>query len=147
MANGYRISQVAEKAGITPDAIRYYERLGVLPRPPRTVGGLRTYGEDVFPRVRFIQQAQALGLTLNDVKELVVNEGRSGRQPCRRVRDLLKTRLADVDCRIREMHTFRRMLRTHLHECERALEQDTPVCPVMIELGARRQGRPLSPLY
>lgn len=134
MANAYRISEVAQKVGVTPDTIRYYERLGVLPRPPRTTGGFRAYGDDVLPRVRFVQQAQALGLTLKDVKELVANEGRAGHQRCRRVRDLLKTRLADVDARIKEMQAFRRTLRSHLSECERALEQDMPVCPVMIEL-------------
>ena len=139
MVNIYRISQVAQKAGVTPDTIRYYERLGVLPHPARTAGGLRAYGDDILPRVRFIQQAQSLGLTLKDVKELVVNEGRPGHQRCRRVRDLLETRLADVDARLREMQAFRRTLRTHLNECERALEQDTPVCPVMIELGGRGQ--------
>ena len=139
MANGYRISEIAQRAGVTPDAIRYYERLGVLPRPPRTAGGMRAYGDDVLPRVRFIQQAQALGLTLKDVRELVTNEGQAGHQRCRGVRDLLKTRLADVDSRIREMQAFRRTLRRHLNECERALEQDRPVCPVMIELGGRSQ--------
>ena len=139
MANEYRISQVAARAGITPDAIRYYERLGVLPRAPRTAGGLRAYGDDVLPRVRFIQQAQALGLTLKDVKELVANEGRVGHQRCRHVRDLLKARLADVDVRIKEMQAFRRTLRSHLRDCERALEQERPVCPVMVELGGRSQ--------
>lgn len=134
MANGYRISEVAEMAGITPDAIRYYERLGVLPPAPRTAGGLRTYGDDVLPRVRFIQQAQALGLTLKDVKELVANEGRGGYQRCRRVRDLLKSRLADVDARLKEMQAFRRTLGAHLQDCEQALEQERPVCPVMAEL-------------
>jgi DNA-binding transcriptional MerR regulator len=137
MANSYRISDVARRAGVTPDTIRYYERLGVLPHPPRTAGGLRTYGDDVLPRVRFIQQAQALGLTLKDVKELVANEGRGGEQRCRRVRDLLKNRLADVDTRITEMQAFRRTLRRHLSDCERALEHERPVCPVMIELGGR----------
>jgi MerR family Zn(II)-responsive transcriptional regulator of zntA len=139
MANGYRISDVAKKAGVTPDALRYYERFGVLPRAVRTAGGLRTYGDDVFPRVHFIQQAQALGLTLKDVKELVANEGRTGHQRCRRVRDLLKNRLTDVDARIKEMQVFRRTLRAHLDECERALEQDKPVCPVMAELGGVTQ--------
>jgi len=131
----YRISDIAEKAGITSDAIRYYERLGVLPRASRTTGGFRTYGDDVLPRVRFIQQAQALGLTLKDVKELVENQGRAGSQRCRRVRDLLKSRLADVDARIDEMHAFRRTLRVHLDDCERALAENRPVCPVMTELG------------
>jgi DNA-binding transcriptional MerR regulator len=135
MRHGYRISEVAERAGVTPDAIRYYERLGVLPRAPRTAGGLRSYGDDVLPRVRFIQQAQALGLTLKDVKQLVANEGRGGYQRCRRVRDLLRTRLVDVDARFKEMQAFRRTLRTHLHNCEHALKQESPVCPVMAELG------------
>ncbi|MBA3270372.1 MAG: MerR family transcriptional regulator [Acidobacteria bacterium] len=139
MATKYRISEIAEKTGVTSDAIRYYERLGVLPRPARTAGGLRTYGDGLLPRVRFIQQAQAMGLTLKDVKELVANEGRSGQQRCRRVRDLLKSRLADVDARLKEMHAFRRTLRIHLQDCEHALEQEQPVCPVMSELGASRQ--------
>lgn len=139
MANSYRIGQVAHRAGVTPDTIRYYERLGVLPRPPRTAGGLRAYGDDVLPRVRFVQQAQALGLTLKDVKALLVDEGRAGQQACRRVRDLLKARLADVDARIKEMQAFRRTLGRHLGACERALQHDTPVCPVMLELGGRRQ--------
>lgn len=135
MVTKYRIGEVADKAGITPDALRYYERLGVLPRARRTEGGLRAYGDDVLPRLRFIQQAQAMGLTLNDVKELVANEGRSGQRPCRQVRDLLQSRLADVDARLAEMQAFRRTLRTHLRDCEHALEQEKPVCPVMAELG------------
>jgi MerR family mercuric resistance operon transcriptional regulator len=139
MANGYRISEVAEMAGITPDAMRYYERLGVLPRAPRTAGGGRSYGDDVLPRVRFIQQAQAIGLTLKDVKELVADEGRDGYQRCCRVRDLLRGRLADVDARMKKMQAFRRTLRTHLNDCEHALEQEKPVCPVMAELRGSRQ--------
>jgi DNA-binding transcriptional MerR regulator len=139
MANRYRIGEAAEMVGITPDAMRYYERLGVLPRAPRTAGGLRAYGDDVLARVRFIQQAQAMGLTLKDVKELVANEVRAGSQRCRRVRDLLKSRLADVDARLKEMQAFRRTLRVHLHECEQALDRERPVCPVMVEL--RGSGR------
>ncbi|MGV3516611.1 heavy metal-responsive transcriptional regulator [Luteitalea sp.] len=139
MTNGHRIGQVAHRAGVTPDTIRYYERLGVLPRPLRTVGGLRAYGDDVVARLRFIQQAQALGLTLKDVKALLADEGRAGQQPCRRVRDLLKARLVEVDARIKDLRAFRRTLGRHLKSCERALQQDTPVCPVLTELGGRRQ--------
>ena len=87
MPNGYRISEVAAKLGITPDTLRYYERLGVLPRARRTAAGLRQYGDDVLRHVRFIQQAQALGLTLKDVRQLVSDQGRGGRDRCRKVRD------------------------------------------------------------
>ena len=88
----------------------------------------------MLARVRFIQQAQAMGLTLKDVKELVANEGRAGSQRCRRVRDLLKSRLADVDARLKQMQAFRRTLSAHLHDCDQALAQDRPVCPVISEL-------------
>jgi hypothetical protein len=73
MANAYRISEVAQKAGVTPDTIRYYERLGVLPWPPRTAGGLRAYGDDVLPRVRF---------------RVVHQTGSVGAPRCRRIRSL-----------------------------------------------------------
>ena len=70
MPNGYRIGEMAAKAGVTPDTLRYYERLGVLPRARRTNGGFRQYGEDVLSRLRFIQRAQSFGLTLKDVRQL-----------------------------------------------------------------------------
>lgn len=134
MSNEYRISDVAAKAGITADTLRYYERLGVLPRARRTAGGLRQYGDDVLRQVRFIQQAQALGLTLKDVRRLVGDQGRGGRDRCRKVRDLLALRLTDVDAKMVQLRSFRQTLRSHLAACERALERENPACPVMSEL-------------
>ena len=134
MANEYRISEMAAKAGITADTLRYYERLGVLPRARRTAGGLRQYGDDVLWQVRFIQQAQALGLTLKDVRQLVGDQGRGGRDRCRRVRDLLALRLTDVDAKMVQLRLFRQTLRSHLAACERALATENPACPVMSEL-------------
>ena len=139
MANGYRIGEIAAKAGVTVDALRYYERLGVLPRARRTTGGLRQYGDDVFQRLRFIQQAQSFGLTLKDVRQLVNNQGRAGRERCRRVRDLLAVRLREVDDRMTELQAFRRTLHTHLDACEHELESDEPVCPVINELAGDRR--------
>ncbi len=134
MANGYRIGEIAVKAGVTVDTLRYYERLGVLPHPRRTLGGLRQYGEDVLRHVRFIQQAQALGLTLKDVRQLISDQGRVGRDRCRKVRDLLEVRLKDVDEKLAELQAFRQTLRTHVTACERALAHEHPACPVITEL-------------
>lgn len=130
----YRIGEVATKVGVTRDTLRYYERLGVLPKARRTEGGLRAYGDDIVNRVRFIQQAQALGMTLKDVRQLVVDQGRPGRERCKKVRDLLAFRLADVDEKLAELREFRRTLRSHLEACEKALRADNPACPVMEEL-------------
>ncbi len=134
MGKAYRIGEVAAKAGITVDALRYYEKLGVLPRARRTTGGLRQYGDDVLWQVRFIQEAQAFGLTLNDVRHLVRDQGRVGRERCRKVRDLLMVRLKDVDAKLAQLRSFRHTLRSHLAACEESLTHENPACPVISEL-------------
>ena len=134
MVSGYRIGEVAAKVGITVDALRYYEKLGVLPRPRRTTGGFRHYGDDVLRQLQFIRQAQALGLTLSDVRQLMGDQGRPGRDRCQKVRDLLSLRLKDVDQKLRQLRSFRRTLRSHLLACEDALAHEKPACPVISEL-------------
>lgn len=66
-----RIGAMASASGLTPDAIRYYERLGLVPNPPRTDGGFRVYPPDTVARLRFIKQAQKLGLDLREIRELL----------------------------------------------------------------------------
>ena len=134
MGKAYRIGEVAAKAGITVDTLRYYEKLGVLPRTRRTMSGLRQYGDDVLRQVRFIQEARALGLTLNDVRQLVGDQGRVGRDRCRKVRDLLSVRLKDVDAKLAQLRSFRQTLQSHLEACEDALAHENPACPVISEL-------------
>src|SRR5258708_34732230 len=118
MVDGYRIGEVAARAGVTVDTLRYYERLGVLPLARRTAGGLRQYGDDVLRHVRFIQQAQTLGLTLKDVRQLLSDQGRGGRDRGRKGHDLLELRPKEVDAKLAELRAFRRTLRTHLTDCE-----------------------------
>ena len=134
MGKAYRIGEIADKAGITVDTLRFYEKLGVLPRARRTSSGLRQYGEDVLKQVQFIHDAQAFGLTLNDLRQLVGDQGRVGRDRCRKVRDLLSARLKDVDAKLAQLRSFRQTLQSHLEACEDALAQERPACPVISEL-------------
>ena len=134
MGKAYRIGEIAAEAGVTVDTLRYYEKFGVLPRARRTSGGLRQYGEDVLKQVRFIHEAQALGLTLSDVRRLVGDQGRVGRDRCRKGRDLLSARLKDVDAKLVQLRSFRQTLQSHLQACEDALAQERPACPVISEL-------------
>ena len=134
MGKAYRIGEIADKAGITVDTLRYYEKLGVLPRARRTSSGLRQYGENVLKQVQFIHEAQAFGLTLNDVRQLVGDQGRVGRDRCRKVRDLLSARLKDVDAKLAQLRSFRQTLQSHLGACEDALAQERPTCPMISEL-------------
>lgn len=131
----FTIGELAERAGITRDTLRYYERVGVIPPAPRTNGGFRVYSSEVLARLQFIKQAQHHGLTLAEIRELLRLDKRHGASQCRTVRQLLQRKLADVDARLRELQAFRRTLDDYLGRCDRALA-DTPdaPCPVVEDL-------------
>src|SRR5436305_1202427 len=94
-----RIGELAAVSGLTRDALRYYERQGLLPRARRTAGGFREYDGAAIDRVRFIKQAQAHGLTLRDIRDLVSHQSDAGRTRCRHVRDLLARKLEHLQTR------------------------------------------------
>jgi DNA-binding transcriptional MerR regulator len=130
-----RIGAIATATGLTPDAVRYYERLGLVPTPARTEGGFRVYPPDTVSRVRFIKQAQKLGLELKEIRELLAPANGRRREQCERVRRLLATHLADIDARMRELESFRRTLHAALGDCDRALRMKATVeCPVVSHL-------------
>jgi len=89
------IGSVAKKIGLTPDAIRFYERNALLPRPPRSAGGFREFADTDVQTLGFIRQVQGLGFTLKEVRELL--ELRQRRlQPCAPVRRRLEQKLLHV---------------------------------------------------
>ena len=134
MASALRIGELASAAGVTTDAVRFYERLKILPRPSRTRAGYRLYSEEDAERARFIKQAQSLGLSLDEVKGLLPARG-AGLSECRRVRDLLSTKLAELDAKISQMRGFRKTLASYLEECEEALAGNRgDCCPVLFEI-------------
>ena len=138
----YRIGELAAATQLTPDALRYYERLGLLPKPPRSPGGFRMFGPKAVERIQFIKQAQALGLALNEIRQLVGFNGQSRLTQCRQVRPLLRARLTELDARLAELRALRRSLVQSLDACERRLgaQPDAP-CPVVEQL-EKRAGRP-----
>lgn len=69
----FQIGTLATRSGMTPDALRYYERLGLLPRAHRTSGGFRVYTDQALDRLRFIKRARTLGLTLQEIRDRVWN--------------------------------------------------------------------------
>ena len=74
----FTIGELAAHAGLKADALRYYERLGMISPAARTTGGFRVYSADVVERLRFIKQAQLSGLTLAEIRELLRADGRRG---------------------------------------------------------------------
>ncbi len=114
-----RIGELAKSAGVTPDTVRYYEREGLLAPPPRTPSGYRDYGPEALDDLRFVKKAQAMGLKLTDVRE-VLEISSGGRQPCEHVRATVSARLAEVETRLRELRALRATLRETLERLDLA---------------------------
>lgn len=138
MSDGLTIGDLATRCGVSRDTIRFYEREGLLPRPRRTPARYRVYSDEDAGRLLFIRQAQALGLTLDGIRELVQHERLRTPGQCRRVAGLLRERIATIDRRLAELKTFRRQLAQSLARCEQA---DTEACPVVLDLSVPVAGR------
>lgn len=110
VADGMRIGELAGRLGINPRTVRYYEQIGLIPAAPRTGAGYRQYDEDDAARLGFIKTAQRLGLSLDEVAEILRLRD-SGERPCGYVRALLDTQLAVLDRRIAELRALRGELR------------------------------------
>jgi DNA-binding transcriptional MerR regulator len=137
-----RIGELSAQSGFTRDALRYYERLGLMPRARRTSGGFRLYPAETLDRIRFIKQAQIHGLTLREIRELLGFQNRRGRERCRQVQTLLTRKLADVDGQLKQLAAFRETLEDYLAQCARTLGRDTEEeCPVVRELSNDRSAR------
>ena len=106
---GLTIGQVAARAGVGAKAIRFYERVGVLPTARRAANRYRVYASDVVDVVRFIKQAQGLGLTLDEIREIVsIRQG--GRPPCQHVHRLLQEKAAELDRKLEDLLLLRRRI-------------------------------------
>lgn len=96
------IGEVANAVGLPSQTIRFYERKGLLPAPERGVNGYRTYDESTLARLRFVQTAQAAGLTLAEIGS-IIHLRDDGNVPCAHVVSLIDTKLANVRARIRDL--------------------------------------------
>src|SRR3977135_2439248 len=112
MGGSLSIGDVASKAGVTPDTIRYYERLGLLPKPTRTPAGYRQYSETIVHRLAVIRNAQQFGFSLRDIGSFLRVRD-TGRKPCHDVRRAAGTMLNAVDRQIADLlETRNRMQET-----------------------------------
>ena len=127
-----RIGELSARTGVSPHAIRFYERTGILPPAARTSSGYRVYPLEAVDQVAFVKKAQALGLRLADVKE-VLEISTGGRQPCEHVREKVENRLREVEARLRELRGLRATLRDTLGQLEKAPETSSGCRCAVIE--------------
>ncbi len=127
-----KIGDVARQAELSIDAVRFYEREGLLGRVRRSAAGQRQYDDDTVRRLAFVRRATALGFSLAEVKSLLTLRV-SSRMPCERVRERALTKLADIDRRIAELQEMRDALARLARGCESGAA--TGSCPFLDELG------------
>lgn len=126
--SGLRIGQVATRAGLNPKTLRYYEGLGLLPAPFREANGYRRYPVETLDILKFIRQAQGLGFTLGEIREVLAIR-RRGEAPCSHVRQLLRLKAAELDRKLADLHALRRRIRQSLAAWGRRPSGRAAVCP------------------
>lgn len=122
------IGQLAEETATDTQTIRYYERLGLLPQPRRTVSNYRMYDNDTVPRLLFIKRAKEIGFSLNDIKVLLgMADGKVRR--CSEVREFAETRLTKIRGQIADLKAMEMTLSNLVRQC--ALADKIDGCPIL----------------
>lgn len=137
MNHTLKIGQAARAAGLSIDAIRFYQRQRLVRQTARTEGGFRLFTPGDIEILRFIRQAQGLGFSLSDIRQLLYLESGKG-EACSHVRDLLAQKLAIIRRKIAELHDLERKLRVGVMKCNRQLKSGRECrdahCPVLDEI-------------
>lgn len=122
-----KIGEVSRLSGIGIETLRFYEKSGLLERPNRTYSGYRLYDESVLQRLAFVKQAQVLGFTLDEIRQLIEHK-RAGENPCAEVREIVRNRLRELNERIGRMIQYRDDLSDALAEWDEVGEAGGHVC-------------------
>ena len=129
------IGELAKQGEVNPETIRYYERQGLLPRPPRTPSGYRQFPSDSVRRVRFIKRAQELGFSLREIKELLALRTTAGATSAD-VRERATAKIADIEGKIETLRAMKKALAQLTAAC--CGEGSVSECPILESLDSER---------
>ena len=121
------IGRLAKQAAVGIDTVRFYERRGLLPEPPRTAAGYRLYTNDTIARIRFIRRAKLLGFNLDEIRNLLNLHDRGGQKSA--VKQLTQRKLDQIDAKIADLSKIRDVLRELASECSGT--GDVNGCPII----------------
>lgn len=131
------VSELGRRTGTTPDTIRYYQRIGLLPDAVRSPAGYRLFGDADVERLTFIKRAQRFGLQLDQISELLGVRDR-GLCPCGHVRELLTGRLKELDEQMASLSRLRTEIQQLLHgNSSPAVDSAWPCGSELIDIGTR----------
>lgn len=129
---GLQRAELARRTGCNLETIRYYERIGMLPDPPRTAAGYRIYDDDHVSRLRFILRSRELGFSIEEIRGLLhLVDG--GNQTCAEVKERTERHLIDVRSKIADLRRIERVLSATAAKCS---GDDVPQCPVLEALSS-----------
>ena len=120
------IGRVSQRTGTNVETIRYYERVGLLPRAPRSSGGYRLYGVEQIKRLSFIRRARALGFSIDEIRTLL-RLADEHRRPCAEVRVVAEAHLSDVRAKIADLTAMERVLKETVARCARGAGSYCPM--------------------
>ncbi len=127
---GLRSGEVARQAGVNVETLRFYERVGILPPPPRRPSGYREYPPETVDLVRFVKRAQELGFSLREIRELLaLRDAPQAAAPA--VRRLVKQKLEEIDRKIRDLRAMQQALNELLCACR---TKRSAACPIIQSL-------------
>ncbi len=122
----YKIGALSDHTGVNIETIRYYEKIGLLAKPPRAPSGHRVYDGALAGKLRFIRRARDLGFSLDDIRSLL---GMEDKPPsCAEVYELTENHLANIRAKIADLKRLERTLSKVAEDCEKTA---TPDCPII----------------
>ena len=125
--------QLARETGVNIETIRYYERRGLIPEPPRRESGYREYTPKYIERIHFIKRAQALGFTLKEISELLAVA--DGNPACKDIRKFAEDKVKDIETRIHDLQKMKTVLKDLIKKClgKRKISE----CPIIESLSQK----------
>jgi MerR family mercuric resistance operon transcriptional regulator len=133
-ANSMTIGQISELTGVNIETIRYYEKIRLLPPPPRAANGRRVYGPTESRVLAFVRRSRELGFSLDEIRALL-RLGGPDKASCREVRDIATLHLDDIRAKISDLRKLERLLATTVARCSGTT---APECPVLDILDVQR---------
>jgi len=133
------IGELSLRTGVNIETIRYYERIKMMPAPPRTASGRRVYGPAATRSLAFIRHPRALGFTLEQIRALFALSADDGKNPCADVRQLAASHLADIRAKIADLRAMASVLSDAVRRCDAG---ELPGCPLIDALSAVSPLRP-----
>lgn len=125
------IGRLAQEVGINLETVRYYERQGLLPKPPRSVAGYRLFPTDAVRRLKFIKRAQELGFSLGEIRELLALRV-SARINTAEIRRRAESKIADIESKIATLESMKKSLRKMVESCSECASDSK--CPILDSL-------------